>query len=79
MSKLTEIENLRKSLVTEIMRITGFTIDEVVVDISLSVEGDEDDLAIEAREVGWHPDRKDESAWYTTEIPGGGSTTVFVE
>jgi hypothetical protein len=79
-SKLEQIERLRKELVTAIVDITGLPIELITVDISLSIEeGEESDLAIEARDLGWYPDREQESAWYTSEIPQGGSTTVFTE
>lgn len=79
MSKLEQIEKLRKELVTSIVEITGLPIGEITVDISLSAEGQNSNLGVEARSLGWYPDREQESAWFTSEIPEGGSTTVFVE
>lgn len=75
---LEEIEVLRRELVEKIVNLTGLPIDEITVDISINSD-DESDLATEARGLGWYPDRQAESAWYTSEIPQGGSTTVFVE
>ena len=75
---LEEIEVLRRELVEKIVNLTGLPIDEITVDISINSD-DESDLAAEARCLGWYPDRQAESAWYTSEIPQGGSTTVFVE
>lgn len=79
LSKLNQIEELRKDLVKEIIKIIGLPVDEITVDISLTSEGEESEIAIEARDLGWYPNRQAESAWYTTEIPQGGSTTVFVK
>lgn len=75
---LKEIEILRRELVEKIVNLTGLPIYEITVDISIN-STDESDLATKARDLGWYLDRQAESAWYTSEIPQGGGTTVFVE
>ena len=78
-STLEIIEKLRQELVFKIQNLTKLSINDVTVDISLTSEGKESDIAIEARDLEWHLDRHMESAWYTTELPQSGSTTIFVE
>lgn len=75
---LREIEALRKELVEKIVTITGLPIGEITVDISINSDN-RSNLAAGAKALGWYPDRQAESAWYTSEVPQGGSTTVFVE
>lgn len=79
MSKLSYIEQLRKEFVASIVNITGLLIDDVSIEITLSNQGINSELAAEARNLAWHSDQRGEAAWYTTEIPQGGATTVFVE
>ena len=78
MEKLNKIEKLRKELAVKVSEITDIPLEAVDVSVSLT-STDDSDLAIEARDLGWFIDRHKESAWYTTEIPQGGTTTIFVE
>lgn len=76
---LEQIEILRRELLQKVISITGLSIDDVEVAINFQNQTNDSELAIEARRLNWHPDRYNESAWYTSEIPNGGSTVVYVE
>lgn len=79
MSKLSQIEQLRKELVASIINITGLSIDDISVEVALLNQGMNSGFATEARNLAWHRNQQGETAWYTTEIPQGGATAVFVE
>lgn len=79
MTALEQIEQLRQEMVKKIIELTGLPIDDIEVAINFHNQNDESPLAIEARILNWHPDRHQDSAWYTSEIPSGGQTIIFVE
>lgn len=79
MSKLSQIEQLRKELVASIINITGLAIDDISVEVALLNQGMTSGFATEARNLAWYPVQQGETVWYTTEIPQGGATAVFVE
>ncbi len=79
MNKLSQIEQLRKEFVASMVDITGLPVDDISVEVALLNQDMDSELAQEARNLAWYPDQQGESSWYSTEIPQGGATTVFVE
>lgn len=79
MNKLQQVEQLRQKLVTELLEVTGLAIGDIQVEVSLNNQDNNSPLAVEARDLKWYPDRHGENAWYTSEKPSGGATTLFAE
>lgn len=78
MTALEQIEQLRQEMVKKVVELTGLPIDEIEVAVTFHTQTDESPLALEAKQLNWHPIQHQGSAWYTSEKPNGGATIVFV-
>lgn len=77
---LDQIEASRQKFIDEITRLTGLPADDISVDVSFHGQTNESELAIEARGLGWSPERYKESAWFALQDhPDPGGMSVFVE
>lgn len=77
---LDQIEISRQYLINEIKKLTGLDADDISVDISFHNQTFNSDLAVEARDLNWTPEKYEESTWYElkSQIDGGG-ISVFLE
>lgn len=74
---LKQIEEIRQQAAQKIRELLPTGID---FELEVTIQSDNDsDLAIEARELDWPPDRHKETAWYSSQTPSDGSVTLYVE
>ncbi len=69
---------MRQELVKKIIELTGVKVDDVSVEVSFHNQAT-GDLLTQARDLGWFADEHQGAAWFTSDIPLGGATAIYLD